>query len=95
MIERVSGKSYHDFIWERQIDYLKLKHTGFAEDRAQFVHEALSPEAFVHQLFKQDGSYIDPTEPAASYGEDGTLIHPVCSTALRGFSDLWASAQDV
>ena len=96
IIERVSGSSYHDFITEHQIRYLGMRHTGFTEDLKNFQQEDLSKlENPIHQLFKTDGSYIDPTETAASYDENGDAIPVLSSSALRGFSDLWASAQDV
>lgn len=95
VVEIVSGKSYHDFVTERQIEYLGLRHTGFAEDLGDFVYEDVSLTDYVHQLFKKDGKYIDPTEPAASYEEQGAPVPRIPSSALRGFSDIWASAQDI
>lgn len=95
VVARVSGQSYHDFVTERQIRFLGLKHTGFVEDLKDFHHEDVSLTENVHQLFKADRLYIDPTEPAASYDGDGQRIGDVRSSALRGFSDIWASAQDI
>lgn len=95
IVERVSKVSYHDFITRRQIEFLGLRHTGFAEDLDKFVHEDVSLSGNVHQLFKKDGLYISPTEPAASYDENHRLIQRAESSALRGFSDIWASAQDI
>lgn len=95
VVERVSEKTYRDFVTERQIAYLGLRHTGFAEDLGDFVYEDVSLTDYVHQLFKKDGKYIDPTEPAASYEEQGALVPRIPSSALRGFSDIWASAQDI
>ncbi len=94
IIERVSGESYHDFITERQINFLNLKHTGFAEDLENFNHEDVSLTENIHKQFKMDKLYIDPTEYAVSYDE-GAKIQVVPSSALRGFSDIWASAQDI
>lgn len=42
VVERVSGKSYHDFVTERQIEYLGLRHTGFCEDLKDFTYEDIS-----------------------------------------------------
>ena len=95
VVERVSGKSYHDFVTERQIEYLGLRHTGFCEDLKDFTYEDISLTENIHQLFKKDGTYIDPTEPAASYDEQGELVPRIPSSALRGFSDVWASAMDI
>jgi len=95
IVERVSGKSYHDFVKEGQIDFLNLRHTAFAEDLPSFFTENLPETENVHQLFKTDSRYIDPTEPAQSYAADGTALPRADSSALRGFSDIWASAQDI
>lgn len=95
VVEQISGKSYHDFVTERQIEYLGLRHTGFAEDLEDFTYENINLTDNIHQLFKKDGKYIDPTEPAASYDPNGTPVARVPSSALRGFSDIWASAQDI
>lgn len=95
IVEEISGKSYHDFVTERQINYLGLRHTGFAEDLGRFIHEDVSLTDNIHQIFKKDGTYIDPTEPAASYDENGNLLPRIPSSALPGFADIWASAQDI
>lgn len=95
VIEKVSGESYHDFVTKNQIDFLGLCHTGFAEDLDKFHHEDVSLTGNIHQAFKKDGFYIDPTEPAASYDKEGQRIDRIRSSALKGYSDIWASAQDV
>ncbi|WP_195599424.1 serine hydrolase [Longibaculum muris] len=95
IVERVSHQSYHDFVMDRQIYYLNLKHTGFYEDLNQFYHEDISKTEFVHQLFKKDGNYVDPTEIAKSYDKDGEEIDIQKITSLRGYHDIWASAQDI
>ena len=96
LVERISGMSYHDFVTARQIDFLGLRRTGFAEDLdVKFRHEDVSLTGNVHQSFKADRLYIDPTEPAASYDGQGRPVRRVDSSALRGFSDIWASAQDI
>ena len=96
IIERISGMSYHDFVTKRQIDFLGLRRTGFAEELdTKFLHEDVSLTDNVHQTFKSDRLYIDPTEPAASYDAEGKAVRRLDSSALRGFSDIWASAQDI
>ena len=96
IVERTGGMNYHDFITLRQIDFLGLRHTGFAEDLdTRFHHEDVSLTGNVHQAFKADRLYIDPTEPAASYDTGGRAVRRLDSSALRGFSDIWASAQDI
>ena len=56
IVERVSGETYHDFVTERQIHFLGLKRTGFAEDLENFRHEDVSLTENIHQLFKKDGT---------------------------------------
>ena len=85
IVERVSGLSYHDFVTKRQIEFLGLGHTGFKEDLGQFHHEDISRTADIHQLFKKDRLYINPTEPAVSYDSSGTPSTAAETTALRGF----------
>lgn len=92
IIERISHQSYHDFITERQIRFLNLKYTGFYEDLDKFVHEDVSKSEYIHQLFKQDGKYINPTEFSRSYDENGKNIE---LDILKGFNDIWSSAQDI
>lgn len=95
VVERVSGQSYHDFVRENQIDFLHLRHTAFAEDLGTFFAEDVARTGNVHQLFKADGRYIDPTEPAQSYDAEGAPVARADSSAVRGFGDIWASAQDI
>lgn len=95
VVERVSGVLYREFVTERQIRFLNLRHTGFAEDLDSFYHEDVSLSGNVHQKFKANRLYIDPAEPAASYDEAGHKIPVIPSAALRGFADIWASAQDI
>ncbi|MFQ7549117.1 MAG: hypothetical protein ACLRMZ_00805 [Blautia marasmi] len=83
IVERVSGETYHDFVTERQIRFLGLKRTGFAEDLENFRHEDVSLTENIHQLFKKDGKHIDPTEPAASYDIAGRKTERAASSALR------------
>ena len=94
-VARASGKSYHDFVKEGQIDFLRLRRTAFAEDLGSFDVEDVAKTGDVHQAFKTDFRYIDPSEPAQSYDEAGLPVARAESSALRGFSDIWASAQDI
>lgn len=95
LIQRVSGESYRDFVKKNQIDFLRLRHTAFVEDLPNFDVENIAKTNDTHQLFKSDGRYIDPIEPAQSYNENGEAIACASSSALRGFGDIWASAQDI
>ena len=80
---------------KNQIEYLGLEHTAFAEDLSNFYCENLDESAGTHQLFKHNKMYINPSEPAKSYTSEDEEILPITSSALRGFSDIWASAQDI
>lgn len=92
IVERASGMSYQAFVKDNQIAYLELKHTGFTEDMSNFPHEDVSSTENIHQLFKKDPYYIDPVEPASSYDDNGKKVS---FEAIRGFNDIWSSAQDV
>lgn len=94
LIEGISGQSYHAFVKQHQIEFLGLRHTAFSEDLGQFPTENLNSSDSVHQLFKQDGAYIDPSEPAVGT-EGGKRLERPQSSALRGFADVWASAGDI
>lgn len=95
VVERVSGKSYQSFVKENQIEFLGLRHTAFAEDFGEFMNEDVSKTENIHQQFKSDGRYIDPIEPAQSYDSEGNPVARADTSALRGFSDIWSSAQDI
>ncbi len=92
IIERISQQSYHEFITEKQIQFLNLRHTGFYENLSQFKHEDVSKSDYIHQMFKTNGEYIDPTEYSRSYDESGIEIIP---QVTKGYNDIWASAQDI
>lgn len=94
-VEKASGMSYHDFITQHQIAFLHLKHTCFFEDLAALQQEYIATTDNLHTLFKKDKEYVNPTEAAAGYDRNGTLAQVVRSSALKGFADLWASAEDV
>lgn len=95
IIERISRKSYREFVIERQIAFLGLKHTCFMEDLNSFNHEDVTASKNIHQKFKADKLYIDPTEPAASYDANDIPLKRIPSSAVRGYADIWASAQDI
>lgn len=95
IIERVSGTAYQEYVKKHQFERLGLSHTSFTGDLKQFRQEDLSLSEYVHQIFKKDERYIDPAETAASYRDDGSKYPVIPSSALRGFGDVWASAQDI
>lgn len=95
IIEKVSQIPYHDFITKNQIVPLGLKRTCFAEDLNKFKQEELTEKNTKHKMFLKDKSYIDPTEYAAGYDQELNLRKLNPSSALKGFGDIWASAEDV
>ena len=98
IIEKASKMTYHDFVKKYQIDYLGLQHTYFGEDLAKVKQEDIATTANKHQIFKKDKDYINPSETTTGYVEkDGELVvAPIINpTAMKGFSDIWASAENV
>lgn len=97
-IEKAGKMPYHDFVKKYQIDYLGLRQTFFGEDLAKVKQEDVTTTGNVHQTFKKDRDYINPSETTTGYVEkDGRLVAApaVSPTALKGFSDIWASAENV
>lgn len=98
IIEKAGKMPYQDFVKKYQIDYLGLQQTFFGEDLAKVKQEDVTTTANVHQTFKKDKDYINPSETTTGYIEkDGKLVvaPAVSPTAMKGFSDIWASAENV
>ncbi len=98
IIEKVSKMSYHNFVKKYQIDYLGLQQTYFGEDLARVKQEDVTTTANVHQIFKKDKDYINPSETVTGYIEkDGKLVvaPAISSSSMKGFSDIWASAENI
>lgn len=99
IIEKVSGMSYREYVYKNQIDALGLRHTIFTEDFDKVAQEKLSSPDFRHSEFKIDKKYINPTEVATGYRNDGcgSIVQATYtdSSAVRGFADIWSSAEDI
>lgn len=98
IIEKVGKMPYHDFVKKYQIDYLGLQQTFFGEDLAKVKQEDVTTTANVHQTFKKDKDYINPSETTTGYVEkDGRLEEApaISATSMKGFSDIWASAENI
>lgn len=99
IIEKVSGMSYREYVRKYQIDALGLRHTVFTEDFDKVAQERLSSPDFLHSEFKTDKKYINPTEVATGYRNDGrgSIVQATFadSSAVRGFADIWSSAEDI
>lgn len=98
VIEKVAKMPYSDFVKKYQIDYLGLKQTYFGKDLAKVKQEDVTITGNVHQTFKKDKDYISPSETTTGYVEkDGKLVEAasINPTSMKGFSDIWASAENV
>lgn len=98
IIEKVSKITYHDFVKKNQIDYLGLKQTFFGEDLSKIKQENVATTKNLHETFKHDKDYINPAETTTGYVEkDNTLVQveSQSASAFKGFSDVWASAENV
>ena len=83
IIEKAGKMPYHDFVKKYQIDYLGLRQTFFGEDLAKVKQEDVTTTGNVHQTFKKDRDYINPSETTTGYVEkDGRLVAGLLS-ALR------------
>lgn len=95
IVEEVSQMSYYDFVTKFQIEAAGLRHTCFSEDLGKLNQEDVSLTGNVHQLFKADPYYVNPAERALGYDRELKPVRPVSSAALKGFADIWASAEDI
>ena len=98
IIEKAGKMPYHDFVKKYQIDYLGLQQTYFGEDIVKVKQEDVTTTHNVHETFKKDKAYINPSETTTGYIEnDGKLVTApsISPTSLKGFSVIWASAENV
>lgn len=97
VIEATAKMPYQDFVKKNQIDYLGLKETYFGEDIPKVKQEKVTA-GNVHQIFKSDREYINAAETTSGYRDiEGQLVKvaPLNGAAMKGFSDIWASAGNV
>lgn len=95
VVEKVSQMPYHQFVTKNQFELLELKHTCFYEDLAQIHQETLNNEHPKHSEFLKNSAYINPTENATGYNQKYEAIPFNDSAVLKGFGDIWASAEDI
>lgn len=98
VVEKVAKMPYHDFVKKNQIDYLGLRQTYFGEDLGKVKQEDISKSGLRHELFKKERDYINPAEVSTGYREDsGKLVKAddINPSALKGFGDVWASAENI
>ncbi len=97
VVEAIAKMPYKDFVKKNQIDFLGLTETCFGEDLPKVKQENVLPGS-VHHLFKHDKNYINAAETTTGYQDrDGRLVKVASldGTAMSGFSDIWASAENV
>ncbi len=97
VIEATAKIPYRDFVQKYQIDFLGLTQTRFGADLPKMKQEKLEAGA-THQIFKRDKDYINAAETTTGYREqDGQLFAtaPIDGASMKGFSDIWASAENV
>jgi CubicO group peptidase (beta-lactamase class C family)/uncharacterized protein (DUF302 family) len=98
-IEKESGMSYHDMIWNGQLKPLHLTHTMFAEDFASMTQQdPVEQNGNWHTRFAGDAAYINPTEVASGYvrkNGQSTPARRISTSSLFAYGSLWASPEDV
>lgn len=98
IVEKVSKMPYQKFVRKNQLDYLGLSQTFFTFELKGLKNEDLSKSNGRHKTFTFDKDYINPSEPSVGYkDENGSLVEVErqSSTSLKGFSDIWASAENI
>lgn len=96
IVEKAGKMPYRDFVKKYQIDFLGLKQTYFNEDLGSVKQEDVATTNRLHSLFKHDKEYINPAETSTGYREaDGQLVKVSPLNNLKGFADIWASAENI
>lgn len=98
VIEKASKMDYEAFVRKNQIDYLGLKQIYFTDELSRVKQEDVTLNGGRHKTFTRDKDYINPWEPSTGYRDvDGSLVEVprVAGHALKGFSDIWASAENI
>ena len=99
IVEHVAKMPYRDFVKKNQIDYLGLKQIYFTADLDKVKQEDIVQTGGRHKTFTMDKDYINPSETSNGYtdGGNGKLIKVTrqSSSVFKGFSDMWASAENI
>lgn len=96
IIEKISKMPYEDFIKKYQIEYLGLKQIYFNDELNNVKQENIASTNHLHSLFKKDKEYINPAETSTGYKEEnGKLVKVPSGNSLKGFADIWASAENI
>lgn len=98
IVEKVSKMSYQSFVRKNQLDYMGLKQIFFTSELGNVKNEDLSASGGKHKTFTRDKDFVNPMEPSVGYQDiDGQLVATKrqAAHALKGFSDIWASAENI
>jgi CubicO group peptidase (beta-lactamase class C family)/uncharacterized protein (DUF302 family) len=98
IVEKASGESYEAYVTKNQIERLSLNNTMFASGLTNVKQEAVEKNNNRHKEFLRERPYIDPTELATGYAENGGKLVPVpanSQSALFGNGAILASAEDI
>lgn len=98
IVEKQAKMPYKYFITKYQINFLGLKQTFYGTDLNKVKQEDLTKNNGKHKLFLSNKAYIAPAETTQGYIEkDGDLIatKKINAPSLKGFSDIWASAENI
>lgn len=89
VIEQVSKMPYETFVRTYQLEKVGVKDTYFYDELKNIKEDIVDKKQLMHKLFKEDPHFINPAELAK--GDPASVYDP----NLIGFSDLFASAQDI
>ena len=89
---------YEEFVTKNQIERLGLKNTVFASGLSGVKQEAVEANGFKHQEFLRQRPFIDPTEAASGYTEQGGRVTRVARNSQGAWyanGAVFASAEDI
>jgi D-alanyl-D-alanine carboxypeptidase len=97
-VEGASGVTYEGNVIRHQIARLGLKNTLFAPGLPDVKQEAVEKNGFRHKDFLRERVFIDPTEMATGYADEGGKRAPVkhgTTSACLPCGAVLASAEDI
>lgn len=96
IVETLSQMPYQEFVKKNQIQALGLNQTFFVGELASLKQESLTLETPKHREFLNTQKLIDPTENAQGYDQKIAEVKiNFKSAALKGFGDIWSSAENI
>jgi CubicO group peptidase (beta-lactamase class C family) len=96
-IEAASGQRLRDFVRERQFEALGLRHTVFSDELNRVKSEPVELNENRHKHFLAESVFINPTERATGYRDDGALtpVLPARPSGKFGYGAILASTMDI